>query len=407
MNGQNNITLKIVFYVASIAFVLVVGIRYFPIECPGLDFWGALYYSIRLFILEHDLAQFPQSPALVFIYFFAPLIAVSAVWSTVAYFIRSTPSLRIKWKADHVIVCGIAQMGKIIATTLKKSGVDVVGVDYGCPEDFEQWRAETKIPMIFGDFMSRPTLEKAGADRARAIIFASGDDLSNLEGVVSAYDWMRSKTGPIRLLWAHVASDKLADTARAALRTKGVLGIRIFDTYDIASRKTIAKYFHADIRKGITEIDILGFGKFGQDLLEVLVTDAQTDENWVIYVVDIQDRENEVVSISEELGVPAKVKFHRADIRDLKLNNRRDRAFFLCTDDDIGNLAVALMLTGRVHASHIYVRMAKWPIPAIEEHLQCRGGITFININDLVERGLKDLPGLFEPAKPADLKRHG
>lgn len=401
MSSKTYVVMKIVLWTFSIALVLLIGICYFPKECEGLDFLGALYYSIRLFILEHDLSHFPKSGPLIFIYFFAPLVAVSAVGSAISYFVRFTPSLRIKWKNDHVVVCGVGRTGKIMAATLKKNGVPVVGIDNGCPDDFEQWRTEHRVPMIFGDFMSRPILTKAGALKARAVLFASGDDLANLEAAVGAYDWLRTKSGPIRLLWVHVANDRLADTARVALRTSGAVGIRIFDTYDIAATKMVAKYFGRKIRQGITEIDILGFGKFGQDLMEVIVRDAGAGEAWKIRVIDVVDRKNEVASIAENLNVPDKVEFQKADIMDLYLRDEVHRAFFLCTDDDIGNLAAALMLSGKMHADHIYVRMAKWPMPAIEERLRGNGGITFININDLVERGIRDLPGLFVPAKPS------
>jgi hypothetical protein len=66
---------------------------------------------------------------------------------------------------------------------------------------------------------------------------------------------------------------------------------------------------------------------------------------------------------------------------------------------------VALTLTKEVRGTHVYVRMAKWPLWAIENHLQENRGITFININDLVVEGILDLPGILEPAQAADLKR--
>ncbi len=66
---------------------------------------------------------------------------------------------------------------------------------------------------------------------------------------------------------------------------------------------------------------------------------------------------------------------------------------------------LALTLTKKMNGHHIYVRMAKWPMPAIQ-YLLCKDkGISFVNLNDLVEKGLEDLPGIFAPAKASDLKR--
>lgn len=395
----------IILWASCILLVLAMGIRYFPVEDPSLDFWGAFYYSIRLFILEHDLAHFPTSPQLVFIYFFAPLVAISAVGTALSYFFRISPALRSRMLRDHVIICGVGRTGKLLAATLKQKRVKVVGVDNGAPEAFEEWCGEHKIPIIHGSFQSQKVLERAGASRARTLIFASGDDLANLEGVVGAYDALRRNPGPPRLLWAHIANERLANTARLALQTEGNYSIRFFDTYRISAGRMIAKYFNHGIRDGVTEITILGFGKFGRDLMEVLVRDAGPSERWSIRVVDIRDVEKEVRLLAAELGIADAVSFTRAAVQDLDLVDTTERAFFICTDDDIGNLAAALMLAGKSICTYIYVRMATWPMPAIADHLGQNHGLTFININDLVVQGIDDLPGIFAPANAEDLKR--
>jgi hypothetical protein len=88
------------------------------------------------------------------------------------------------------------------------------------------------------------------------------------------------------------------------------------------------------------------------------------------------------------------------------LVNEADKAFFLCTDDDMGNLIASMMLSSQVDAPHIYVRMAHWPISTVAEHIGEERGITFVNINDLVIRGIVGLPGIFQSACPLDLKRN-
>lgn len=405
MHQKYTTPFHIVLWASCILLVLALGIRYFPAEDPTLDFWGAFYYSLRLFILEHDLPHFPTTPQLVFLYFFAPLVALSAVGTALTYFFRISPAIRSRMLRDHVIICGIGRTGKLLAATLKKRGVPVVGVDSGAPEEFEEWCGEHKIPIIFGCFQSQKVLERAGASRARTLIFASGDDLANLEGVVGAYDTLCRNSAPPRLLWAHIANERLANTARLALQTEGSYSIRFFDTYRISASRMIAGHFNHGIRAGVSEITILGFGKFGRDLMEVLVRDAGPGEHWSIRVVDVRDVEKEVRLLAAELAITDHVTFTRAAVQDLDLEDSGERAFFICTDDDIGNLAAALMLAGKSICTCIYVRMATWPMPAIADHLGQNHGLTFININDLVIQGIDDLPGIFEPARPDDLKR--
>ncbi|MBW1841643.1 MAG: NAD-binding protein [Deltaproteobacteria bacterium] len=397
--------IQIVLWTGSISVVIVIGLFYFPREYSKAGFWETLYFTLRLFVFEHDLPTFPKSGPLIFIYFLAPLITISAVGTAISYIFRISPSLKTRWMSDHVVICGIGRTGKLFATSLKEKGVKVVGVDLGPQERYEDWASGSKVPIIVGNFNSRALLEKAGMDKARSIIFASGDDLDNLNGALSAYEWLQTKEGPFRLIWAQIANEQLAGSARSAVRTHGKIGIRFFDTYRIAAIKMIDQYFNREIRQGINEANILGFGKFGHDFMDVLVNNFHEDEKMSIRVIDINDREADVRSLAEELDVSDRVTFERADIQHMYLDNRADNAFFICTDDDLSNLITTMLLAAKTETTHIYARMDHWPLSAVSENLGEEHGVVFVNINDLVVQGIAKLPGIFKPAKAEDLRR--
>ncbi len=405
MKSKNRFVLRTALWIALIGLVLVVGIHYFQKENPDLQFWGALYYTIRLFILEHDLPSFPKSWPLITIHFFAPLIAFTALWRAVRYIFHFSPVIRSRWMRNHVIVCGVGRTGKNLSSMMKEKGISVVGVDLGPPEIFDDWNANNKIPMVYGNFFSKANLERAGASNARSIIFASGDDLLNLEGAMYAYEWLRSDTGPVRLLWTHIANEKFADAARFALQTSGTVGIRIFDTYRIATEKMIERYFTKTAQESIQQIIIVGFGRFGRDLFEALVREMGANSGKSFRIVDVIDRESDVLALTKELNVADQVSFMQSDIKYLNFKDENHKAFFLCTDDDIGNLSVALMLTRKNRGKLVIVRMANWPMPAIESHLCENSGLTFVNIHQLVKDGIEDMAGVFTPATESDLKR--
>jgi len=388
-------------WIGSVSFVLAVGIYYFPKEYPGLGFWESFYSTLRLFVFERDLDPFPRAAPLVLIYFLAPLIALSAVGTAVSYLFRLSPVIKTRWMSDHVVICGVGRTGRLIAETLHESGVAVVGVDRGPTEEFEEWCAESRVPIVFGSFQSRSVLKRAGAARARSVIFASGDDLANLEGAVGAYDWLQREAGAKRIIWAHIADERLVDSARSVLCTSGAVEIRFFDTYHIAAAKTVDAYFNRRVRAGLREVNILGFGKFGRDLFEVLVKSMDAEDDFSIKVIDKRDRGPAVYKLAQQLGVTGGVDFAQLDIRNLELTDDVSKAFFLCTDDDLGNLTGAMMLAGEGNSSHIYVRMTHWPIAAVADHLGEDRQVAFININDLVRMGIRDLPGVFEPLEEA------
>lgn len=394
---------RAVLWVGSVGAVVATGLVCLPREYPEMGFWQSLYSTARLFVFEYDQPHFPQTWPLVVIHFAAPVISLSAVWTAVSRLFHLTPALRMRWHRDHVVVCGVGHTGKLIAATLKADGVPVVGVDISEDEELEDWAMEHKIPLVQGTFHSGATLERAGARRARSLLFASGDDLGNLEGAVAAYDWLHSNKKPHRIIWTHVANERLAATAGAAVRTRGTVALRFFDTYRIAATAVVANHFGAEVRRGLRRVTIIGFGKFGRDLFDVLVRDLRPDEEISLRVVDRRDVDNQVSRLAEELSLRGGVEFVRANIDEFELEDESDDAFLLCTDDDMGNLTAAMRLAAKVTTTHIYVRMQKWPMSAIADHLGEEHGVVFVNIDQLVAEGIRALPGIFEPARATDL----
>ncbi|MFP4390155.1 MAG: NAD-binding protein, partial [Desulfococcaceae bacterium] len=362
--------LKGTLWALTVGLVFAVGVVQFPREYPELGLIEAFYYTLRLFILEHDLPAFPQSWPLVFIYFAAPVVALSALGTLINYLFRLTPYISGRFQNGHVVVCGVGRTGKLLAETFHARGIPVVGVDAGDPEALEEWASRFHIPVIQGDFLTRPTLEKAGVLRARALLFAAGDDLVNLEGAISAHGWLEKETDRKLTIWTHIFTERLAEMAREALRTGGRVGIRFFDTYRLAVERMVGAHFHREARRGVREVSILGFGKFGRDLLEVLIRDWPPEPLPRFRVVDREDRGREVAQLSGELRAAERVRFDRMNIDHLTLSDDVHKAFFVCTDDDIGNLAVALMLTRDVQGTNVFVRMSRWPMAAIAEQQQ-------------------------------------
>ena len=127
----------------------------------------------------------------------------------------------------------------------------------------------------------------------------------------------------------------------------------------------ITKHFNRERRRGIKEVNILGFGKFGHDLMDALIINLDADEEMNIRVIDVEDREEAVVALADEVGVAHRVTFERAAIENMNLEDKTDNTFFICTDDDLSNLIAAMVLTRNIQTGNIYVRMVHWPISAV------------------------------------------
>lgn len=405
MTRRTKTFLHVMLWAVSVILIIIVGLIYFPRESPGIGYIQAFYYTLRLFFLNNSLPFFPKAPLLIFIYFFSPAITISAIGTTLNYLFRITPTMRVFWMSDHVIVCGVGRNGKLIATTLKKKGLKVVGVDSGCPEDYEDWIGENKIPIIFGSFYSEAILRRAGARRARSIIFASGSDTVNMDGAMEIYEFFQKTSEVPKIIWAHIADGKLANIARIALLPRYPVSIRYFDTYWIASEKMVATHLNRQKRRNVSEIYIIGLGKFGRALAEILFRNQGTEESWIIHIIDSRDMENDVKTLAEENNVPGRVTFTQTCIQDMKTAGGEDKVYFLCTDDDIGNLTLALMLSNQMEPTRLFVRMKTLPTSGIADHLGKDKNIIFININELLIDGIENLVGVFSPARLTDFKR--
>jgi hypothetical protein len=396
---------QIGFWASAISLVIGVGIIYFPQEFNDKSIWETLYYTLRLFIFEHDHAYFPTKIPLILIYFIAPLITLSGIGTAVSYLLSLSPFLKIRWTKDHVIVCGMGRTGRLFAEALKSQDISIVGIDLYSNSDLDEWRDRHHISILAGDFHSETLLKKAGVQRARSVIYASGDDLVNLEGALYAYGMIDKNFTRPRLIWTQITDEQMADTARFFLRTTDNVGIRIFDTYRIAAQKMVEKHFNPIRRNGIRKVDIMGFGKFGRDLTEVLIRDLDADNPLKIRVFDVKNCEPEVMGLATKLDYAEHVVFERANIIDLPALYHKDKASFICTDDDLKNLTTAMSLARSCDTTHIYVRMSQWPLPAVSEHIGEKHGIKFINISELVLEGITGLAGVFRAAEAWDLKR--
>jgi len=393
------------FWISAIGLVIAIGLIYFPQEFNDKTRWETLYYTLRLFIFEHGHASFPTRIPLILIYFIAPLITLSGIGTAVSYLLSFSPLLKIRWMKDHVIVCGMGRTGRLFANALKSARINVIGIDLIHSSDLEDWQEHDNISILTGDFHSQAMLKKAGLKRARSVIYTSGDDLANLEGALAAYGLIGNNQTIPRLIWTQITDEKMADTARFFLRTSDNIGIRLFDTYRIAAEKMINKHFSHAKRNGVRHVDIMGFGKFGRDLLEVLIADLSGHTPLKIRVIDVKDSESEVMGLATELAYAEHVEFKKADIRDLPALYHKGKASFICTDDDLKNLTAAMSLARRYETDHIYVRMSQWPLAAVSEHIGDKHGIKFINISELVLEGITHLPGVFQAAATDDIKR--
>ncbi|MFQ5662780.1 MAG: cation:proton antiporter [Terriglobia bacterium] len=123
--------------------------------------------------------------AAVFSMMITPLVAqasprLAARFSEMPILLRFFPELgeaKLKQQAralnDHVIVCGYGLSGRLTARVLKQAGIPYLVLETN-PETVRR-AAAAQETILFGDGSSQAILAKAGAGRARAIVYAISD----------------------------------------------------------------------------------------------------------------------------------------------------------------------------------------------------------------------------------------
>ncbi len=93
---------------------------------------------------------------------------------------------RSKRMQNHVIVCGLGQVGYRIAGELERFDTEFTVIEIDADGPHVSSITDRGIPMLFGDARKTEVLLKAGLERASAVIACTDDDLANVEIALDA-----------------------------------------------------------------------------------------------------------------------------------------------------------------------------------------------------------------------------
>lgn len=161
----------------------------------GGDF-GADLYSIYMQLFFEPTSALPKAPVARLVFWVTPLLGVlllarGALRVGASVFdVEERRRLWVKIMSDrmqgHIIVCGLGHVGIRVVESLKKLGVDVIALDRRPTESFGPVAERLGVPVKYGDVRHDEVLLAAGIARARAVVCATDDDLTNLEVSIDA-----------------------------------------------------------------------------------------------------------------------------------------------------------------------------------------------------------------------------
>jgi voltage-gated potassium channel len=119
-----------------------------------------------------------------FLYTFGVIVEALGSGRWRRYWRRRAMERHLDELRDHVIVCGYGRTGKRVATEIAEKGVPYVVIEMN-PDPLEDVRRSSE-PHVVGDAASDEVLQRAGIDRARALVSAVDSDERNVYIVLTA-----------------------------------------------------------------------------------------------------------------------------------------------------------------------------------------------------------------------------
>jgi Trk K+ transport system NAD-binding subunit len=181
---------------AAFAVLALAGTLYLHYQHPSqLSLAAALYETLKLVSFQSGI-ELPRDPLGEVLFFLIPLLGLALIFQSVLNFGRlllDKSSRREAWQValastyrDHVIVCGLGRVGMRVITQLLDSGYAPVVVEREWGSKFVEHTLNLRVPVVAGDARELATLRQAGLPRARAVVAAIEDDLTNIEIALAA-----------------------------------------------------------------------------------------------------------------------------------------------------------------------------------------------------------------------------
>jgi voltage-gated potassium channel len=214
-------------------------------------------YAVFLLIFLEPYLPFPKEPHLQPLFFLLPIIGLGAVADSLvrlAFLVFSRKHRLPEWQRmvaslyrNHVIVVGIGKVGFQIVQGLVDLKDPVVAVQKAGPEDNPLLDEITDrgVPVIRGDGRAPKVLEQAGVRKARSIILATSDDLTNLDAGLTAHDLNPAIRVVLRLFDESLAVKVRGAFAMPAISTSKVsaasfitaaTGRRVYQDFELGGR---------------------------------------------------------------------------------------------------------------------------------------------------------------------------
>ncbi len=158
--------------------------------------YGKACFGVFMLIFVQPSLDFPENWLDQALFFIIPIVGLGAVADSVVrlgYLIFSSKRKLQEWwimeastYRNHIVLCGLGRVGYRILEELLAAKEAVVAIEKNGDSMFVEEMQDRGVPVLIGEARLKKNLQLANIDKARAIILATNDDLTNLDAALTA-----------------------------------------------------------------------------------------------------------------------------------------------------------------------------------------------------------------------------
>ncbi|RLB44010.1 MAG: hypothetical protein DRH23_16050 [Deltaproteobacteria bacterium] len=338
-------------------------------DVVGAGILTHVYYSLGLFVLGGlDLGVPIDGPdgariALWFAYFLAPLVTTGVLVESALRLLRPAWIQRQHLR-NHIVVVGVGQLAELFLETLHAGTKSprVLLVDTRQSQRLlAKARDQYGAPYVCVAIRHSSTLGLLSLNHAKGIALLTGDDLINLEAA-----WAVLEAEPSMSVVAHIDDIQMKREMDRMMGDSGGQRIRAFNMHHMAADRLYDQHLAPRFEETSARdaVVLVGFGRFGQTMLEHLRREA-SDELERVVIVD-PTAKNAVAAFNMQTHQSSfPVDVIDGDAEDPMVWDQLDAllkdvahppVFIFGTNSDSLNLRLAMLLRKRSRSLEIFVR---------------------------------------------------
>jgi len=370
-------------------------------ELSGTGLLGKAYYVLGLFVLGGlDLGTPTGGPTVArallwFAYFAAPLITASALIEAVLRLVDPL-ALRKRRLDGHVVLGGAGRLSTVYLRKLRERDPDrpivVVELDPNHPA-LPELRDAHGATVVVGDITRDRVLDGLRLERARRVLFLTGNDFANLDAATKVLGRVPSLAGKLVVHVSKLGFIRETTGSRVAQEAE------IFNGHEFAAMKLVEDHLLARFRDtpGKDLVVLVGFGRFGQTVLRLLQEHAAGSFGRVVI---IDERAGRLVPIFAEYpGFDGRYERSvlEGDILDPDVWARieaivsadgREPVFVAGSGGDGTNLHAGLMARKRYPSAYVLVR--SFQESPFTDEVARDAGLHAFHLGELIARGMPE-----------------